>query len=126
MSPLFKSASGWVVVSVLISTQALATESGAAIELKKIADETIELNDKKFQVLQNYQAEAKACWKNFAVNDCLAKARRSKYQQLAPLEQLEIELNAKRRELKEADRLERLNEKSKTEIPPLSNPKAAP
>jgi hypothetical protein len=126
MSLLFKSALGWVLVSVLFSAQSLATEPGATIELKKISDETSELNDKKFQVLQNYQAEAKACWKNFAVNDCLAKARRSKYQQLVPLEQLEVELNTRRRELKEVDRLERLNEKSKAEIAPRPNTKAAP
>jgi hypothetical protein len=56
----------------------------------------------------------------------LAKARRDKYQRLAPIEQLEIILNAKRRELKEADRIQRLNEKSKSEVVPLNSTKASP
>ena len=116
----------WVIATCFISTPSLATESNASIDLKKIAEETSELNEKKLLVEQNYQTEAKACWKNFAVNDCLAKARRNKYQQLAPLEPLEIALNAKRRAIKEADRLERLIDKSKSEMQPLSSPKAEP
>lgn len=124
MNLLLKSATAWAIAFILGSTQALASEPNAAIELNKIADETSALIDQKAQVLQIYQSDVKACWQNFAVNDCLAKATRDKYQRLAPIEQLEIILNAKRRELKEADRIQRLNEKSKSEVAPLNSTKA--
>lgn len=111
---------------IFVCHSVLAIESGAALELKKIAEETNAINIQKNQVLQAYQVEAKTCWQLFAVNDCLAKARRDKYQRLAPIEQLEIALNAKRRELKEADRLQRLNEKHNSEVNPNNDNKATP
>ena len=126
MNLLSKSDAAWAIASVFAIAQALASEPNAAIELNEIALETSALNDQKSQVLQIYQSDAKACWQKFAVNDCLAKARRDKYQRLAPIEQLEIILNAKRRELKEADRIQRLNEKSKSEVVPLNSTKASP
>jgi hypothetical protein len=126
MNLLSKSAAAWTIASVFAIAQALASEPNAAIELNKIALETSALNDQKSQVLQIYQSDAKACWQKFAVNDCLSKARRDKYQRLAPIEQLEIILNAKRRELKETDRIQRLNEKSKSEVVPLNSTKASP
>ena len=111
---------------LIVSGQASGAESSFALELKKIADETNDLNVQKSQVLQTFQVETKACWQNFAVNDCLAKVRREKYQRLAPLEQQEIALNAKRRTLKEADRQQRLNEKSNAESAPINATKVSP
>lgn len=94
------------------SVQVFASEKSAPLILNKIAEETAALNESKNLVLQAYQLEVKSCWQLFAVNDCLAKAKREKYISLAPIEKREIELNAKRREIKEADRLLRLNDKS--------------
>ena len=111
---------------LIVSGQASGAESSFALELKKIADETSDLNVQKSQVLQTFQVETKACWQNFAVNDCLAKVRREKYLLLAPLEQQEIALNAKRRTLKEADRQQRLNEKSNAESAPINATKVSP
>ncbi len=66
--------------------------------------------DKKI-IFDQFQKASKLCWQKFAVNDCLANARREKYQQLAPLDAREIELNAKQRELKEFERQQRLLDK---------------
>lgn len=126
MISLFNKTSVWMLALFFVSHPVLATESGAALALKKIAEETSVITDQKNQVLQTYQQEAKACWQHFAVNDCLAKARRDKYQRLSPIEQLEIALNAKRRELKEADRLQRLNDKANSEISSNIDIKATP
>jgi thioester reductase-like protein len=97
---------------LIASVPAIAADAANVVSLKKIAEETAALNSKKEIIFQKYQTDAKSCWQLFAVNDCLAKAKRQKYQALAPLEQLESVLNAKRRELKEADRVQRLMDKT--------------
>ena len=94
------------------SFQTIASDKSEPLMLNKIAEETAALNESKNLALQAYQLEAKSCWQLFAVNDCLAKAKREKYLSLAPIEKREIELSAKRREIKEADRILRLSDKS--------------
>lgn len=69
------------------------------------------VQDKKI-IFDQFQTASKLCWQKFAVNDCLANARREKYQQLAPLDAREIELNARQRELKEFERQQRLSDKA--------------
>ena len=83
-----------------------------ATELAAIAAQRQVIEAEKKIVLDRFQSESKACWQVFAVNDCLAKARRLKYQQLAPLDQREVVLNAKHRELKERERQQRLSDKA--------------
>ena len=83
-----------------------------APELGDIQTQRAVIEQEKKQVLDQFQSTSKACWQKFAVNDCLALARRQKYQALAPLDQREIQLNAKERELKELDRLQRLSDKA--------------
>ena len=100
----------------LASVPTFAADAANVVSLKKIAEETAALNSKKENIFQKYQADAKSCWHLFAVNDCLAKAKGQKYQALAPLEQLESVLNAKRRELKEADRVQRLMDKTQSPL----------
>ena len=105
----------WAILTGLAmfaSVQAIASDKSAPLILNKIAEETAALNESKYLVLQAYQFEVKSCWQLFAVNDCLAKAKREKYLSLAPIEKREIELSAKRREIKEADRILRLSDKS--------------
>ena len=99
-------------LAMFASVQVFASEKSAPLILNKIAEETAALNESKNLVLQAYQLEVKSCWQLFAVNDCLAKAKREKYLSLAPIEKREIELSAKRREIKEADRILRLSDKS--------------
>ncbi len=99
-------------LAMFASVQAIASDKSEPLMLNKITEETAALNESKNLVLQAYQLEVKSCWQLFAVNDCLAKAKREKYLRLAPLEKREIAISAKRREVKEADRLLRLNDKS--------------
>ena len=105
-------------LAIFACFQVIASDKSATLILNKIAEETAAVNESKNLVLQAYQLEAKSCWQLFAVNDCLAKAKREKYLRLAPLEKLEIALNAKRREIKEADRMFRLNDKSSKLLSP--------
>lgn len=113
-------------LAMFASVQAIASDKSEPLILNQIAEETAALNDSKNLVLQAYQLEVKSCWKLFAVNDCLAKAKREKYLSLAPIEKREIELNAKRREIKEADRILRLNDKSSNLQSPPNATKATP
>ncbi len=83
-----------------------------ATELAAIAAQRLVIEADKKIVLDQFQIESKACWQVFAVNDCLAKARRLKYQQLAPLDHREVVLNANHRELKERERQQRLLDKA--------------
>ncbi len=99
-------------LAMFASVQVIASDKSAPLILNKIAEETAALNESKNLALQAYQLEVKSCWQLFAVNDCLAKAKREKYLSLAPIEKREIELSAKRREIKEADRILRLSDKS--------------
>jgi len=85
-----------------------------AEELKQLTDQQLILEQEKNQVAVQFQVASKACWKKFAVNDCLAEARRQKYLSLAPLEKRTLELNARQRELKETERQLRLSDKAST------------
>ena len=81
-------------------------------ELNVLSDELISIEQQKKEVAEKFQFNSTACWKEFAVNDCLIKVKRLQYQMLAPLDQREIGLNAKRRELKEILRQQRLSDKA--------------
>jgi hypothetical protein len=86
---------------------ATSLETLTAIE----AQRQVLAQDKKI-IFDQFQTASKLCWQKFAVNDCLANARREKYQQLAPLDAREIELNTRQRELKEFERQQRLSDKA--------------
>ena len=81
-------------------------------EASRIEAQRLVLADEKKKVLDQFQDASKACWQQFAVNDCLFKARQQKYQSLNPLDQREIDLNIRQRALKELERLQRLSDKS--------------
>lgn len=80
--------------------------------LAAIAEQRLSIEAAQKLVLDQFQLDSKACWQRFAVNDCLAKARQLKYQQLAPLDQREVQLNALQRDLKERERQQRLMDKA--------------
>lgn len=81
-------------------------------ETKAIAQQRIALAEEKKVILNHFHEASKACWKQFAVNDCLFKAKQQKYQALAPLDQLEMALNARQRVLKELERQQRISGKT--------------
>ena len=81
-------------------------------EIEAIAEQRIALAEEKKVTLNHFQVASKACWKQFAVNDCLFKAKQQKYQALSPLDQREITLNARQRVLKESERQQRISGKT--------------
>ena len=103
--------SALVSVSESLFAQTAAIPKGAA-ELSAIAQQRASIEKDKKEILDQFENESQACWKNFAVNDCLAKARQIKYQNLVPLNQREIALNTRQRALKEAERQQRLADKA--------------
>ncbi len=80
-------------------------------ETEAIAQQRIALAEEKKVILDHFHEASKACWKQFAVNDCLFKAKQQKYQTLSPLDQREIALNARQRVLKELERQQRISDK---------------
>ncbi|MEN9996565.1 MAG: hypothetical protein RL462_1341 [Pseudomonadota bacterium] len=95
------------VFSSCAQTEAAAAQESAAIQVQRSS-----ISQEKKLVLDRFQTDSKSCWQKFAVNDCLANVRRQKYQALAPLDQREIQLNTRERELKEFERQQRLSDKS--------------
>ena len=81
-------------------------------ELKAISEQRMALAEEKKVIMDHFQESSKACWRQFAVNDCLFKAKQQKYQALSPLDQREIALNARQRVLKESERQQRISGKS--------------
>jgi colicin import membrane protein len=98
----------------LASTLAMAQSENSmqAHEMKAIAEQRLALAEEKKVILDHFQESSKACWKQFAVNDCLFKAKQHKYQALSPLDQREIALNARQRVLKESERQQRISGKT--------------
>jgi 4'-phosphopantetheinyl transferase EntD len=81
-------------------------------EIETIAEQRTSLAVEKKIILDHFQETSKACWKQFAVNDCLFKAKQQKYQALSPLDQREIALNARQRVLKDSERQQRISGKT--------------
>ncbi len=81
-------------------------------EMKAISEQRLALAEEKKVIMDHFQESSKACWRQFAVNDCLFKAKQQKYQALSPLDQREIALNASQRVLKESERQQRILGKS--------------
>ena len=63
-------------------------------------------------ILGVYAHEKKACWQKFAVNACLTEARRVRRQQLNPIHQQELTLNAQERLWRTEQRNLRLQNKT--------------
>ena len=97
-----------MLMSLPVLSQSNVVPSASADQL---SEQQLMLEQEKQKVMAQFQVASKACWKKFAVNDCLAEARRQKYQSLAPLEKQTLQLNEQQRELKEAERLQRLSDK---------------
>ena len=99
---------GWTCTIAMAQTE----NSMQLPETEAIAQQRIALVEEKKVILDQFQTASKACWKQFAVNDCLFKAKQQKYQALSPLDQREIALNVRQRVLKEAERQQRISGKT--------------
>ena len=99
---------GWTCTIAMAQTE----NSMQLPETEAIAQQRIALVEEKKVILDHFHESSKGCWKQFAVNDCLFKAKQQKYQALLPLDQREIALNVRQRVLKEAERQQRISGKT--------------
>jgi len=99
---------GWACTLAMAQSE----NSMQAPEMKAIAEQRLALAEEKKVIMDHFQESSKACWKQFAVNDCLFKVKQHKYQALSPLDQREIALNARLRILKESERQQRISGKT--------------
>lgn len=67
---------------------------------------------------QRYQAAELACWRRFAVNDCLDQAKRERRQTLDALRRQDLDMNTAERQRNAAERLREIEQKA----PPASAP----
>ena len=99
---------GWTCTIAMAQTE----NSMQLSETEAIAQQRIALVEEKKVILDHFHEASKGCWKQFAVNDCLFKAKQQKYQALLALDQREIALNVRQRVLKEAERQQRISGKT--------------
>ena len=76
---------------------------------ERLTAERARLQAERAQVEQNHEANLRACWQRFAVNDCLIRERRALRQAQAPLKARDLELADQERALREQQRLQRLS-----------------
>lgn len=70
------------------------------------------LEESRNQEEARFTAESVACYQRFAVTDCLNKAKTRHYASMAVLRRQEVSLNDAERQLKAAEQLSRIEEKS--------------
>lgn len=70
------------------------------------------------QVEARFKVEEAACYKKFAVNDCINEHRTVRRTALADLRRQEISLNDAERKRKGAEQIQRMEEKQKAPAPP--------
>lgn len=78
---------------------------------ERMARERQALAAQKAAILQVEAAQQVLCWQKFAVNACLIEARRARRQDLEPLRQQELALNAQERLWRTEQREQRLQGK---------------
>ena len=66
---------------------------------------------------QRYHDDELACWRRFAVNDCLSEAKQQRRGTLDALRQQELQLNALEREQRSAARLRAIEQKAAPSAP---------
>lgn len=69
------------------------------------------------RVEADYQARERACWGQFAVNDCLSDARAQRRAALADLRRQEISLNDAQRKQRGAERVRAIEQRSTGSVP---------
>jgi hypothetical protein len=79
---------------------------------KQLAEQRSKLEQERSALLSKYDAQERACWQRFAVNDCLRSVRRAKRADIQPIDEAEWALAGQQRALVQAQRRARLAEKS--------------
>ncbi len=92
---------------------ALAQDDFSARE-KQLAEQRSKLVQERSALLSKYDAQERACWQRFAVNDCLRSVRRAKRADLQPMDEADWALAEQERALVQAQRRARLAEKNQT------------
>lgn len=112
---------GLVQAQALASSNVLAAPAAAPLSMSAAEGEDLpqalarqrqQLSAQREAILGIYAHEKKACWQKFAVNACLTEARRVRRQQLNPIHQQELTLNAQERLWRTEQRNLRLQNKT--------------
>lgn len=95
--------------SVGVLSSAMPADAQAWSE--QLALERQALANQRAAIMQAEEAQQALCWQKFAVNACLMAARRARRQNLEPVRQQELALNAQERRWRTAQRAQRLQDK---------------
>jgi len=100
-----------IVLVTASHSQTGETAGGLSIELERAR-----LQEQRDRAGAAYDKEEAACYRKFAVTDCLAEVRGRRREALADLRRQEISLNSVERKRKGADQLVRIEEKSSLQV----------
>jgi colicin import membrane protein len=109
----------FTIAGVLMTLTLLASAQTAALlpsaEPGNIETERARISAERGKLEAGFLTEDVACYKKFAVNNCLAKVNARRREALADLRRQEISLNDEERRIKGAEQLRRTEEKSLSE-----------
>jgi len=100
--------------ATLLAAFLLPLASGAQ-GTDSVAAEKARINAERNKAEATFKAEEKACYRKFAVNDCLKEARDKRRQVVTDLRRQEISINDAERKRKGAERLREIEEKKTAE-----------
>jgi colicin import membrane protein len=98
-----------IIFMMLPAGHAQQVEAGDEMSLESQRDR---LDEKRSQEEARFTAESAACYQRFAVTDCLLKVKTRHYAAMAVLKRQEVALNDAERQIKAAEQLSRIEEKS--------------
>lgn len=101
-----------ITLSVLAAAQTAAPLPAPVPETGNTATERARISAERASLEAGFLTEDVACYKKFAVNNCLGKVNSRRREALADLRRQEISLNDEERRLKGAEQLRRTEEKS--------------
>ena len=104
-----------ISLSVLAGAQTAAPLPAPALEPGNTETERARISAERVSLEAVFLTEDVACYKKFAVNNCLGKVNSRRREALADLRRQEISLNDEERRLKGAEQLRRTEEKSSPE-----------
>ncbi|NMM07036.1 hypothetical protein [Polaromonas sp.] len=104
-----------ITLSVLAGAQTAAPLPAPALEPGNTETERARISAERARLEAGFLTEDVACYKKFAVNNCLGKVNSRRREALADLRRQEISLNDEERRLKGAEQLRRTEEKSSPE-----------
>lgn len=96
---------------LLLSVPLLLVAVAAPLRAAEVQDERARITAERKAAEDRLEAEQKACWQKFAVNDCINDAKRRQRKTLAELKRQENKLNDQEREQRAAERSRAIEEK---------------